>query len=185
MDIVMPVIIGGVVLIVVIYAVKIFNNLIVIKNNIGKAWANIDVLLKQRYDEIPKLVKTTKAYMKYEKETIVEVIRARDACAQARGVEQRGKAEDVLSGALGKLFALSEKYPELKANEQFNHLHTRISDIESQIADRREFYNDSVNVYNITIVQIPDAVIALLLGYKTADMFKIPKIARRNVKVDF
>ena len=175
----------GILVIAVIYVVKIYNNLVVLKNNLKKSWANIDVLLKQRYDEIPKLVKTVKGYMKYEKSTIVEVIKARGACIKASGAAAQGAAENMLTGALGKLFALSEKYPELKANENFAHLQDRITQIETQIADRREFYNDTGNIYNIKIHQLPDALLASLLGYRDADMFKISSRERKDVNIDF
>ena len=142
------------------------------------------MLLKQRYDEIPKLVKTIKGYMKYEKATIVEVLKARGACIQAKGARQQGRAEDMLSGALGKIFALAEKYPDLKANEQFNHLQSRISQIENQIADRREFYKETVNIYNIKIRQLPDVMIAAVLGYRDEQMFEISERERNDVDID-
>jgi len=174
----------GILVIVIIYVVKIYNNLVILKNNLNKSWANIDVLLKQRYDEIPKLVKTVKGYMKYEQATIVAVIKARGVCLKAGSIDERGEAENALSGALGKLFALSEKYPELKANENFAHLQDRITQIENQIADRREFYNDTVNIYNIKIHQLPEALLASFLGYRDADMFKISSRERRDIDID-
>jgi len=185
MDFIIDVLLWGGLAIVVIYIVKVYNNLVVLKRNTAKSWANIDVLLKQRYDEIPKLVKTVKGYMKHEKSTIVDVIKARGACIHAGSVAEQGQAENMLSGALGKLFALSEKYPELKANENFAHLQSRITQIENQIADRREFYNDSVNVYNIRIHQLPDALLASFVGYKDIDLFKISKRERQDVDIDF
>ncbi|MFH1353027.1 MAG: LemA family protein, partial [bacterium] len=106
-------------------------------------------------------------------------------CIKAGSVEEQGRAENMLTGALGKLFALSEKYPELKANEDFIHLQNRITMLESQIADRREFYNDSVNVYNIKIHQLPDALIASFLGYRDEEMFRISARERRDVKIEF
>ncbi|MEA2082037.1 MAG: LemA family protein [Elusimicrobiota bacterium] len=123
--------------------------------------------------------------MKHERSTIVEVIKARGSCIHAGSVAEQGKAENMLSGALGKLFALFEKYPDLKANENFAHLQDRITQIANQIADRREFYNDSVNVYNIRIHQIPDALLASFVGYKDVDLFKISKRERRDVDIDF
>jgi len=185
MIIIMNIIFWGILLIVVIYIVKIYNNLVVLSNNLKKSWANINVILKQRYDEIPKLVKTIKGYLKYERGTIVDVIKARGSCIKAGSVEEQGRAENMLTGALGKLFALSEKYPELKANEDFIHLQNRITMLESQIADRREFYNDSVNVYNIKIHQLPDALIASFLGYRDEEMFRISARERRDVKIEF
>ncbi|MCD6413324.1 MAG: LemA family protein [Elusimicrobia bacterium] len=185
MEFIANVVLWGLLVIVVIYIIKIYNNLVMLRRNVDKAWANIDVILKQRYDEIPKLVKTIKGYMKYEKETIVNVIKARGICIKAKTVDEQGKAEDMLTGALGKLFALSEKYPELKANQDFTHLESRITALENQIADRREFYNDSVNVYNIKIHQLPDALIASFAGFKDAELFKIRARERRDVEIEF
>ncbi|PIV18864.1 MAG: LemA family protein [Elusimicrobia bacterium CG03_land_8_20_14_0_80_50_18] len=185
MDLVIDILLWGALAVVVIYIIKVYNNLVVLKRNTDKAWSNIDVLLKQRYDEIPKLVKTVKGYMKHEKSTIVDVIKARGACIHAGSVAEQGQAENMLSATLGKLFALSEKYPELKANENFAHLQSRITHIENQIADRREFYNDSVNVYNIRIHQLPDALLASFVGYKDVDLFRIASRERQDVDIDF
>lgn len=173
------------ILVVIIYAVNIYNFLVNLKNNIKKAWANIDVLLKQRHDEIPKIVDVCSGYMKYEKETLEAVIKARSLALGTKNVNETAKNEGMLSEALGKLFALSEKYPDLKANENFGHLRTRISQIESQIADRREFYNDSVNNYNIKIAQIPDVFVANFLNYQPEQMFQITESDKEDVKIKF
>lgn len=172
-------------LIILVYSVNIYNFLINLKNNIKKAWANIDVLLKQRHDEIPKLLDVCSGYMQYEKETLESVIKARNMALTAKNVDETSKNEGALSAALGKLFALSEKYPDLKANENFAHLRSRISQIESQIADRREFYNDSVNNYNIKIAQIPDVFIANFLNYQPEQMFKITEEDKQDVQIKF
>jgi LemA protein len=152
-----------------------YNSLVNIKNSVSKAWANIDVLLKQRHDELPKLVDTCKQYMKYEQETLEKVIQARSRVSEAReshNVAALGAAESVLRSGLGQLFALAESYPELKANEQFLHLQTRISGLENAIADRREFYNDSVNINNVRIAQFPDLILARLFDFKSFDLLK-------------
>ena len=152
-----------------------YNSLVNIKNNVSKAWANIDVLLKQRHDELPKLVDTCKQYMKYEQETLEKVIQARSRVSEAResqNVAALGAAESVLRSGLGQLFALAESYPELKANEQFLHLQSRISGLENAIADRREFYNDSVNINNVRIAQFPDLILARLFDFKSFDLLK-------------
>ena len=128
-----------------IYFVITYNGLVNIKHNVEKAWANIDVLLKQRHEELPKLVGTCKQYMKFEQETLEKVIQARSRVSDAReshNVAALGVAENALRSGLGQLFALAESYPELKANEQFLHLQSRISGLENAIVDRREFYND-------------------------------------------
>lgn len=145
------------------YGVILYNSLVSVKNAVAKAWANIDVLLKQRHDELPKLVDTCKQYMQHEQATLSRVIQARAQVAGAReahDINALGAAESALRQGLGQLFALVEAYPELKANEQFLHLQSRISQLESAIADRREFYNDSVNINNVRIEQFPELLIA-------------------------
>jgi LemA protein len=138
----------GVIAVALIYIVSIYNGLITLKHAVSKAWANIDVLLKQRHDELPKLVETCKQYMKYEKETLEKVMKARSSVANAQqqgDIAALGKAEGSMRLGLGSLFAVAEAYPDLTADETFQHLHTRIIGLESDIADRCEFYNESVN----------------------------------------
>ena len=160
---------------VIIYCIVTYNSLVSIKNSVSKAWANIDVLLKQRHDELPKLVDTCKQYMKYEQVTLEKVIQARSRVSDARetqNVAALGAAESALKSSLGQLFALAESYPELKANEQFLHLQSRISGLENALADRREFYNDSVNINNVRIEQFPDLIIARMFNFKSFDLLK-------------
>ncbi len=168
------------------YLISIYNHLVRIKHNVAKAWSNIDVLLKQRHDEIPKLVETCKQYMKFEQETLEKVMLARGQVAQARqsqDVPGLGLAEGALRMGLGQLFALSEAYPELRANENFQHLQTRISSLESTIADRREFYNETVNINNVGIEQFPDIIVARLLAFGPRDLlqFENAEIADVNL----
>ncbi len=172
---------------VLVYAISIYNHLVRLKHNVSKAWSNIDVLLKQRHDEIPKLVETCKQYMKFEQETLEKVMQARARVAQARenqDVAGLGAAEGALRMGLGQLFALAEDYPELRANENFQHLQSRISTLENTIADRREFYNESVNINNIGIEQFPDIIVARLLGFGPRDLlvFEETEIADVDVK---
>ena len=153
----------------VIYVIVIYNRLVNLKHNTTRAWSNIDVLLKQRHDELPKLVATCREYMKYEKETLEKVINARSRVASARAagdIGALGAAEGALRIGLGQLFALAEDYPDLKANETFRHLEGRISELENSIADRREFYNESVNLNNIGIEEFPDVIIARFFNFK-------------------
>ena len=176
-----------VVIALVLYAINIYNHLVRIKHNVSKAWSNIDVLLKQRHDEIPKLVETCKQYMKFETETLEKVMQARNQVSSARQAQNMGKlgaAEGMLRMGLGNLFAVAEAYPELKANENFQHLQGRISGLESAIADRREFYNESVNINNIRIEQFPDIIIARLLRFGPRDLleFEQHEIADVNLK---
>lgn len=153
----------------VIYVIVIYNRLVNLKHNTTRAWSNIDVLLKQRHDELPKLVATCREYMKYEQETLEKVINARSRVASARAagdIGALGAAEGALRIGLGQLFALAEDYPDLKANETFRHLEGRISELENSIADRREFYNESVNLNNIGIEEFPDVIIARFFNFK-------------------
>jgi len=168
-----------------LYFVSIYNGLIRLSRNIDKAWSNIDVLLKQRHDEIPKLVKVCEGYMKFESETLQKITAARTACMQAKTVGQSSKAEGELAGALKTLFAVAENYPDLKANQNFNQLQQRVSYLESQIADRREFYNDSVNNYNIRIHQIPDMFVAGMLQMKARELFKVTEEDRKDADINF
>lgn len=165
----------GVILLVVVYAIVIYNALVSLKHNVSKNWSNIDVLLKQRHDELPKLVETCKQYMQHERETLAEVMQARAGVASARAegdVSKIGQAESAMRMGLGRLFAVAEAYPELKADQSFQHLQTRISSIENAIADRREFYNESVNLYNVRIEQFPDLLIARQFNFSSAELLE-------------
>jgi LemA protein len=177
----------GALVVLAIYVISIYNHLVRLKHNVSKAWSNIDVLLKQRHDEIPKLVETCKQYMKYEQETLEKVMQARSRVAEARqnqDVPQLGAAEGALRLGLGQLFALAEDYPDLRANDNFQHLQGRISSLENAIADRREFYNESVNINNIGIEQVPDLIVARLFGFGPRDLleFEASEIVDVDVK---
>ena len=155
--------------VIVVWAIIMYNGLVVLKHNVSQAWSNIDVLLKQRHDELPKLVETAKQYMKYEQETLEKVMRARSAVrgAQDRGdMDALGMAEGQLRAGLMDFYAVAEAYPDLKANTSFQHLQQRISGLENMIADRREFYNASVNINNVRIEQFPDVLIAQLFRFR-------------------
>lgn len=177
------VIIVLVVVVLAAYFVIVFNGLVRLKNNIRKSWANIDVLLKQRSDELPKLVDTVKGYIKYEKKVLTQVTQARTAFLSATTIEDKARTDNLLSGALKSLFAVAENYPTLQANASFRQLQDRISSLENEIADRREFYNDSVNTYNIRIQVIPDRLIAGMLGYQPEQLFKALEAERQDVKI--
>jgi LemA protein len=179
-------IIVGVLAAGILYAIMIYNNLVSLKHNVSKAWANIDVLLKQRHDELPKLVETCKQYMGYEQETLEKVMQARAAVSAARekgDVSALGPAETQLRMGLGNLFALAEAYPDLKANDSFQHLQGRISGLENAIADRREFYNESVNNNNVRIEQFPDVIIARNLGFGAKDLLEFSEGETKDVDV--
>lgn len=173
-------------LVIAVYGVTLYNGLVQIKHNVAKAWANIDVLLKQRHDELPKLVETCKQYMKFEQDTLTRVIEARSkvfTAREAQNVPALGQAEGGLRAALGSLFALAESYPDLKANQTFQQLQTRISALENAIADRREFYNESVNVNNVRIEQFPDVIIARLFNFKEAPLLEFTEEEKKDVDV--
>jgi LemA protein len=171
--------------IVIAYGIGIYNGLILLSNNIKKAWANIDVLLKQRYDEIPKLIKICEGYMDHEREIFDRVMKARENMMAAKGPAQAGVADGMLQASLRQLFALAENYPNLKAQSSFQQMQERVSSIESQIADRREFYNDSVNTYNIRIASIPDMFFAGPMGFTAKEMFQVNAAEREDVKIEF
>ena len=176
----------GILIVIVVYGITIYNSLVQIKHNVTKAWANIDVLLKQRHDELPKLVETCKQYMKFEQDTLTRVIEARSkvfTAREAQNVPALGQAEGGLRAALGSLFALAESYPDLKANQTFQQLQTRISSLENAIADRREFYNESVNVNNVRIEQFPDVLVARLLNFKEAQLLEFSEEEKKDVDV--
>jgi LemA protein len=169
-----------------VYVVRIYNGLVALRENVRKAWANIDVLLTQRHDELPKLVDTCKRYMRYEQETLERVMQARSAvyAAQGRGdVPALGAAEDQLRQGLGRLFAVAENYPELKADQGFRHLETRISQLEEAIADRRELYNESVNLNNIRVQTFPDVIVARMFDFKQSSLLEFSEEQKRDVSV--
>jgi LemA protein len=179
------VVIGFMIVGTVGYGLSIYNGLVALKNNIGRSWANIDVLLKQRHDELPKLVKTCEGYMQHERAVFDKLSEARGALANAHSVAERAGAEGMLSKALGQFFAVAENYPDLKANQSFLQLQSRISEIENQIADRREFYNDTVTTFNTRIQQMPDAIIANGLGLTPGTLFKVDEADREDVEIKF
>lgn len=174
---------GLLALIVVVYAIVVYNGLVRLNRNIDEAWSNIDVLRKQRADELPKLIDTVKQYMEHERGVLEDVTEARTEAQQASSPDEAGEADSQLQGALGELFAVAEDYPELKADENFQQLQARISSIEEQIADRREFYNDSVTTYNIRINQIPYNLVAGPAGYTERDLFEVDEADLQDVDV--
>ncbi|MBW2280771.1 MAG: LemA family protein [Deltaproteobacteria bacterium] len=167
------------------YGVVIYNGLVSLSHAMERAWANIDVLLKQRHDELPKLVETVKGYMQHEREVLTGLTEARTRFAGAQTVNEKGDADGAVQQALSRLFAVAENYPELKADGAFSGLQERISALEEQIADRREFYNHSVNAYNVRIEQLPDLFVARFLTYSAADLFEVSRADRADVRISF
>jgi LemA protein len=167
------------------YVVNAYNTLVELRNDILKAWANIDVLLKQRNDEIPTLLDTVKGYMEHERETLTEVTKARGTLEVAKTLGEKDASNNLITDALKKLFAVVENYPQLKANDAFMKLQLRITGIENQIADRREFYNDAVTIYNTRIDTIPDRIIAERANFKRIPLFKATSQERKRIDVAF
>lgn len=176
----------GVAILALVYLVMIYNNLVQVKHNVSKAWANIDVLLKQRHDELPKLVETCKQYMKFEQDTLQKVIEARAKVFSARESQDMralGTAEAGLRASVGSLFALAEQYPDLKTNQTFLQLQSRITGLENAIADRREFYNESANINNVRVEQFPDAIVAGMFNFKQAQLLEFDAAEKTDVDV--
>jgi LemA protein len=176
----------AVIVVALVYIIALYNDLVSLRNGVGKAWANIDVILKQRHDELPKLVETCKQYMGYEQATLEKVMQARAGVQQAResgDVGALGPAENALRASIGKLYAVAEAYPQLKANESFQELQARISGLENAIADRREFYNDSTNLYNTRIQSFPELVLARRFGFKDAKLLEFSEEEKKDVDV--
>ena len=172
--------------VVALYFVITYNSLVSVKNNVEKAWSNISVLLMQRNDELPKLIDTCRQYMQHEQATLEKVIQARKQVNEARDqhdVAALGEAESALRMGLGGLFAVAESYPELKSNQNFLMLQTRITGLENQIADRREFYNDSVYINNVRVQQFPDLIVARLLGFTKESLLKFSSEELADVDV--
>ncbi len=172
---------------VVGYVIMAYNRLVRLKHNVKAAWSNIDVLLKQRHDELPKLVTTCREYMKFEQETLEKVVKARTQVSnamQSGDMAELGMAESVLHNTLGRLFALTESYPELKANESFARLQIRITALENSIADRREYYNDSVNINNIVVEEFPTNIVASKFNFTQAELFEVSEEEIIDVKLE-
>ena len=184
-EILWTVVIGLVVVGTVGYGLSIYNSLVSLKNNIGRSWANIDVLLKQRHDELPKLVKTCEGYMQHERAVFDRLSEARGALRRAHTVGERATVESQLTQALGHFFAVAEAYPTLKADASFLDLQHRISELENQIADRRELYNDTVTIFNTRLEQIPDQYVAAWLSLASAELFKVDESERADVEIRF
>ena len=183
---VITIVILAVIVVAIAYLIMLYNNLVQVKHNVTKAWANIDVLLKQRHDELPKLIETCKQYMKFEQDTLQKVIEARSKVFSAResqDIRALGPAEAGLRASIGSLFALAESYPDLKTNQTFLQLQSRISGLENAIADRREFYNESVNINNVRVEQFPDTIVAGMFNFKPAQLLEFDAAEKTDVDV--
>jgi LemA protein len=176
----------AIIVILLIYGTMIYNSLVQVKHNVSKAWANVDVLLKQRHDELPKLVEVCKQYRQFETETLQKVMEARSrvfGASRSQDMPALGAAETMLRGSLANLFAVAEAYPELKTNEQFMNLQKRITALENAIADRREFYNESVNINNVRIDTFPDVIVARMFEFKARELLEFSEEEKADVNV--
>lgn len=166
------------------YGVLLYNGLVSLKHNVRRAWANIDVLLKQRHDELPKLVEVCRQYMRHEQDTLARVTEARAsvfAANQRNDVAGVGAGESALRAGLGQLYAVAENYPELKADDQFRHLRDRVTTLENSIADRREYYNEAVTLNNIRIETFPDVLVARWFGFGPHTLLEFGAEEKRDV----
>jgi len=179
-------IIIAVVVLIIFWIISVFNGLVRLKNRVKEAWSDIDVQLKRRYDLIPNLMEAVKGYMKHEEGVLTKVTEARASAMQAKGIEEKGKAENMLSDTLKSLFAVAENYPDLKASQNFLQLQDEISDTENKIQAARRFYNGQVRDFNTKIEVFPNNIIAGMLKFKAWDFFEIEnEKEKENVKVKF
>jgi len=175
----------GIVGLIVIYFWSLYNALVNLKTQIEEAWSQIDVQLKRRADLIPNLVEAVKGYAKHEKSVFAEVTKARSAIMSATSLPKMAAASDMLTGALGKLFAVAENYPQLKANENFLQLQKELSDTEDKVAYSRQYYNSTVMDYNLKIRVVPNSLVAKSLGFSEKEFFQASEGERKGVKVNF
>jgi LemA protein len=165
----------GVIVLLVLWIIMVYNGLVAMRQRVSQAYADVDVQMKQRHDLIPNLVETVKGYATHERGTLEAVVQARNAAmsAQSGGVAAQAAAENMLSGALRQLFALSEAYPDLKANTNFQQLQSELSDIENKLAAARRFFNNAVQEYNTGIQQFPAVLLAGSLGFTPKEFFDV------------
>ena len=176
----------AIIVLVILAVVFMYNGLVGARNKVKNAWSQIDVQLQRRFDLIPNLVEAVKGYMQHETETLTKVTELRTSWANAQTVSEKAELDNQLSGALKTIMAVSENYPDLKANQNFNTLQEELRSTENKISYARQFYNDSVTMYNTKLQVIPTNIIAGMFGFQPEDLFKTDsEEARQNVKVDF
>lgn len=178
-------IIIGIIVILVIIVISNYNSLVLLRNKVKDGWAQIDVQLKRRFDLIPNLLETVKGYTKHEQETLEQVIKARNSFASSKTVEDEMNANNELTSAMNKLFALAESYPDLKANTNFIKLQDELKETEDKISYARQFYNDNVMEYKNKIEMFPSNIIANLFGFKQEPFFEANESERENINVKF
>lgn len=175
----------GLIVLIGLYAIGLYNAFVSLRQKVTEAWSDIDIQLKRRYDLIPNLVETVKGYASHESGVFEEVTKARSQAMQATGLEDKAQAENVLSGTLKSLFAISENYPDLKANENFLELQRELSDTENKIQASRRFYNSVVLSLNTKVESFPDTIIANMFGFTKKDYFEVAEEEKEVVKVSF
>lgn len=175
-----------IVVVILFLLIGMYNGLVQSRNKVKNAWSQIDVQLQRRFDLIPNLVEAVKGYMAHEKETLTKVTELRTSWANATTVAEKAELDNQLSGALKTIMAVSENYPDLKANQNFSELQEELRNTENKISYARQFYNDSVTMYNTKLEVVPTNIIASMFNFKPEELFKTDsEEARRNVKVDF
>jgi len=174
-----------IVAVVAVFAIGVYNGLIVLKNKVDEGWSDIDTQLKRRYDLIPNMVEAVKGYAKHESKTFEAVTQARNMAMSANTPEEKAKAENMLTGTLKTLFAVAEAYPELKANTNFMHLQETLKEIEEHIQMSRRYYNGTVRDFNTKLQVFPNNIVAGMLGFKDRQFFEIADAEKENVKVSF
>ena len=178
-------IIIAIVVLIIIYAIALYNSLIKLNNKVKEAFSTMDVYLKKRWDLIPNLVETVKGYAQHEKDTLKEVVELRNSAYNNMSNEEKIKTNEQLSNSLGKIMALAEAYPDLKANENFKDLSNQLSKIEDDIANSRKYYNGVIRNYNNKVEMFPNSIFTGLFGYKSKTMFEANANERENVKIKF
>ncbi len=178
-------IIVAVIILIILYVVKTYNSFISLRNRVRDQWSQIDVQLKRRFDLIPNIVSTVKGYAKHEKETLEDVVKARNTFLSSSTKEEEMKANSELTNAVSKLFALAESYPDLKANTNFIKLQDELNETENKIASARQFYNDTALKYNNKVEMFPSNIVASIFHFKTETFFEANETERENVKVEF
>lgn len=179
-------IILAIVVVLILFIISIYNNLVRLRQKVRNAWSQIDIQLQRRFDLIPNLVETVKGYMKHEEGTLTKIAELRTSWANASSVSEKAELNNQLSGTLKTIMAVSESYPELKANQNFSELQEELQNTENKISFSRQFYNDSVTIYNTKLEVVPSNIIASMFHFEPAELFKIDsEEVRKNVKVDF
>ncbi|HVV92341.1 MAG TPA: LemA family protein [Hyphomicrobiales bacterium] len=175
-------IILAIVVVIILWAITVYNRLVGLRQTANQAWADVDVQLKQRHDLVPNLVETVKGYAAHERGTLDEVVKARQAAVTASSPQAQAQAENMLTGALRQLFAVAEAYPDLKANQNFLQLQTELGDLENKIAASRRFFNNAVAEFNAAIQQFPAVLFAASMGFTQRTFFEVPQADRAAVE---